>query len=161
MKYRNGFVSNSSSSSFIITNKENFDAVKDILKNGFDYYELNGKLYTSPIHDCYDEYYKISELNEDGDCHEYLEDNYSWISVEGERGMSTVYLPKKEYLNSLRTEDGIMADEVLHIVKQFINMNDIHCVDDIYERDYLYDNLLNFIECLCGIVGYKEVKNED
>lgn len=161
MKYRNGFVSNSSSCSFIIANKENFDAVKDILKHGFDYYELNGKLYTSPIHDCYNEYYKISELNRDGDYNEYLEDSHDWIGIEGERGVNTVYIPRAEYLKSI-AQNNTMADTVLCEIKKFIEHNNIYGPCDIYEENYMEEKALGFIEYLCEIVGYKkEIIDED
>ena len=65
MKFRTGFVSNSSSSSLIISNKDNIEKVKSILQGtGYDYYELNDELYTSQISDCSDLYEVISELSD-------------------------------------------------------------------------------------------------
>ena len=53
MKIRTGFVSNSSSSSFIITGKDNIEKAKYIIDNAQDiygdYYEVNDKLFTSGI----------------------------------------------------------------------------------------------------------------
>lgn len=157
-KIRTGFVSNSSSSSFVITDKNNFDEAKSILKYGLDYYELNDKLYTSTISDCRNEYYDISNISEHS--YEYLENSLDWVGVEGERGVDTVYVPRTEYFKYIRY-DSKMAEEVLCRVKQFIECNDIHCSNDIYERNYMEEKALDFVENLCGIVGYKEIKNED
>lgn len=158
MKVRNGFVSNSSSSSFVITDKNNFDEAKSILKYGLDYYELNDKLYTSSISDCRNEYYSISDLSVKS--YGYLEGDLDWIGVEGERGVDTVYVPRTEYFKYIRY-DSKMADTVLCEIRQFIEHNNIYGPCDIYEENYMEEKALGFIEYLCGIVGYKEVKNED
>ena len=159
MKYRNGFVSNSSSSSFIITNKENFDMAKSILKHGLDYYELNDKLYTSRISDCRDEYYSISDISEKS--YGYLEDDLDWVGVEGERGVDAVYVPRTEYFKSI-AQNSVMADTVLCEIRQFIEHNNIYGPCDIYEENYMEEKALGFIPAAyCGIVGYKEIKNED
>ena len=66
MKIRTSFVSNSSSSSFIISNNESKEIVKQLLMdNGYDYYELDGVLYTSFIGDCSDLYSEIYNLTID------------------------------------------------------------------------------------------------
>jgi hypothetical protein len=161
MKYRNGFVSNSSSSSFIITNKEYFDKAKEILKRGYnlDYFELNNKLYTCSIHDCNDVYYEINELSSDSE--EYLEDSFNWIGVEGELGIQTVYVPRKEFIQSYKLDNKI-AEEVLYTVQQFIDDNDIFCEECIYEDSIIEQSSLEFIQSLCEIVGYKkEIIDED
>lgn len=106
MKIRNGFVSNSSSSSFIIANKENIDKAKELINSDeyiADYYELNGKLYTSYIFDCTELYGKISKLAEDDDCGAMCgepyecedEPDYGYIQLEGERGCKAVYIDQQ------------------------------------------------------------------
>lgn len=157
-KIRTGFVSNSSSSSFVITDKNNFDEAKSILKYGLDYYELNDKLYTSTISDCRYEYYDISNISEHS--YEYLENSLEWVGVEGERGVDTVYVPRTEYFKSI-AQNSAIADTVLCEIKQFIEHNNIYGPCDIYEEDYMEEKALGFIEYLCGIVGYKEIKDED
>ena len=66
MKYRSSFVSNSSSSSFIITNKDKQDLVRKIIDEAdvcADYLELDGTLYTSIIYDGDTELYnRLSDL---------------------------------------------------------------------------------------------------
>lgn len=99
MKIRNGFVSNSSSSSFIITDKNNFEKVKDILKDTRrDYYIFKDVLYTSSV--CEDELEKqLTPLASDtldcelggrpyGDYDEYVE-------IDGEIGRDYVYIPRE------------------------------------------------------------------
>lgn len=151
-KIRTGFVSNSSSSSFVITDKNNFDEAKSILKYGLDYYELNDKLYTSTISDCRDEYYDISNISEHS--YEYLENSLDWVGVEGERGVDTVYVPRTEYFKYIR-HDSKVAEEVLYTVQQFIDDNDIFCEECIYEDSAIEQSSLEFIRSLCEIIGYK------
>lgn len=158
-KIRTGFVSNSSSSSFVITDKNNFDEAKSILKHGLDYYELNDKLYTSRISDCRDEYYSISDISEKS--YGYLEDDLDWVGVEGERGVDAVYVPRTEYFKSI-AQNSVMADTVLCEIRQFIEHNNIYGPCDIYEENYMEEKALGFIEYLCEIVGYKkEIIDED
>ena len=97
MKIRNGFVSNSSSSSFMI--KDNKEKVKELINNyhGVDYYEYKGILYTSFISECSDLYSKISKLSYDyieGDDSPYNEDDY--VEVEGELGIDSVWLNRED-----------------------------------------------------------------
>lgn len=106
MKIRNGFVSNSSSSSFIIADDKNIAIAKHLIDNSeyiADYYELNGKLYTSYIPDCTELYGKISKLAENDDCGAMCgepyacedEPDYGYMQLEGERGCKTVYIDQQ------------------------------------------------------------------
>lgn len=160
MKIRSGFVSNSSSSSFILT--AFIEDAKEILKkDGYDYYEFNNKLYTSAIGDWSDTWDKIYDLSID-EIESYEQENgeHKWIGVEGERGLDTVYLPKEEYLNSIKNDNKI-AEEVLFKVQKFIKRHNIFCDECIYDDDYIAECSLEFIEDLCNTVGYTERSNNE
>lgn len=154
MKIRTGFVSNSSSSSFIISNKDNIEKVKSMLQGtGYDYYELNGKLYTSQISDwadLYEDVYDCSDTSYDS-----YEQDYSrkWIYVEGELGCEEVFLPKEEYLKTIKIDDD-KATSLLLLTKDFIIKNNIKNIHNI-EDDLDYDDLVHFMCKVCEIVGYK------
>lgn len=145
MKLRTSFVSNSFSSSFIITDKNNFDKVKEILKdNCYDWYELNDTLYTSRISDCNeDAYNSVSELSSgDMDCIS----SWETIEIEGERGIDEIILPKDEYLNTFKSDTSV-TKHVYQIVKKFMDENDVMNIICICGDKYLYDffNELNKI----------------
>ena len=154
MKIRTSFVSNSSSSSFIISNKDNIEKVKSMLQGtGYDYYELNGKLYTSQMSDCSDLYNDIYDFSDTSyDSHEQSYSS-SWIDIEGELGCEEVYLPKKEYLKTIKIDDD-KATSLLLLAKDFIIKNDIKNVYTV-EDDLSYEDLVNFMYKVCEIVGYK------
>ena len=110
---RTGFVSNSSSSSFIITGKDNIEKAKYIIDNAQDiygdYYEVNDKLFTSGISDCSEIFSQLCSLTQEdeacalngepyaGDDDEEVEDCYAIL--EGDRGVGTVYI-SKQYLDT-------------------------------------------------------------
>ena len=122
-----------------------------------DYYVLNDKLYTSDISDSavvWDELYDLitTPLN---NLDTYEKNEFSWISIEGELGCGTVYLPKEEYINSIsNSKNNILSNEVLIEVQKFINKHDIFCEECIYNNDTIAEESLEFIERLCDIVGY-------
>lgn len=100
MKYRQGFVSNSSSSSFIVKDSKHFDECKQILnKLHEDCYLYNDILYTSFISDMHDEdeYYELKRnpifdrLHEGGHGQPYTEEAY--YCVDGMLGNKEVYIP--------------------------------------------------------------------
>lgn len=113
MKVRVGFVSNSSSSSFIITGKDKIEKAKSIIDNApdvyGDYYEVNDKLFTSGISDCSEIFSKLCDLAQEdescalngkpyaGDDDEEVEDCYAIL--EGDRGVTSVYI-SKQYLDT-------------------------------------------------------------
>lgn len=113
MKIRTGFVSNSSSSSFIITGKDNIEKAKYIIDNAQDiygdYYEVNDKLFTSGIPDCSEIFSQLCSLTQEdeacalngepyaGDDDEEVEDCYAIL--EGDRGVGAVYI-SKQYLDT-------------------------------------------------------------
>lgn len=66
MKIRQGFVSNSSSSSFVIKTKENQETAIPLLKKmRAEYYIHNGIMYTSYIDDGEPDYSKLEFLSDD------------------------------------------------------------------------------------------------
>ena len=115
MKIRSGFVSNSSSSSFIITGKDNISKAIDLINNCkegyFDYYLINSKLYTCCIHESYDFYDTIGDLASDEI--EHHGDPYDdEKEVEGDRGVTSVYVPKYEF--SKKDKDKRRAKDELY-----------------------------------------------
>lgn len=167
MKIRNGFVSNSSSSSFVIqSNKAN--ETKEFLQGlDRDYYEIGGNIYTEMVYDGDDDYDNIYKyLGENDLSHDTIEgnnepyDSYNYLEVEGECGSSSVFIPK-----DVAEENGLIANsqkqyELYLAVKKFIDKNDIFCDEMIYQCDEIAENSLEFIETLCDIVGYKESEVE-
>lgn len=107
MKIRNGFVSNSSSSSFIITDTDNFEKAKELVDACYcgDYKIYKDVMYTTMISDQYDNYsdlmYLCSDNIEGNHSIPYNEDNY--IMVYGEKGIEEVPIP----IEGLTDEDMI------------------------------------------------------
>lgn len=167
MKFRQGFVSNSSSSSFIITDKDNISKVIDLIndcKEGyFDYYLINSKLYTSPINDDYDFWYTIKDLSaEDLEHHggPYNDEK----EVEGDRGVTTVYVPKYEFTqagkNKRRIKDGLYS-----LCKKWIYDHKFHNYDEIaheiYQNSDIIDDIIYLVEKIYNIVGYYQEETND
>lgn len=166
MKIRSGFVSNSSSSSFIITGKDNISKAIDLINNCkegyFDYYLINSKLYTCCIHESYDFYDTIGDLASDEI--EHHGDPYDdEKEVEGDRGVTSVYVPKYEF--SKKDEDKRrVKDELYSLCKKWVHDNDYHNFNEI-EHD-IYQNCdyaTELLQQIYNIVGYcpEEVNDED
>ena len=153
MKIRNGFISNSSSSSFIITNQKYFDKVKEILEDcKEDYYIFKNVLYTSFISE--DKIYSNLESLATDEIEGNIGgppygDEEDWIEVEGEIGRESVWLPRQ----NLTDEDLIKlgkapyyisskmyfeVEKFMKIVNPTINDRDnlIQTLKNIYEYDF-------------------------
>ena len=133
MKIRNGFVSNSSSSSFVIKGKEKQDEAIEILKQIYnaDYYIHNDILYTSYISDCIDRelFSKLDKLSvEDvsGDYGPYEPDDF--VEVEGIMGINSVWLDKQilsdKDLISLGHVPTHIAEKLYRYVTSGVNSSD-------------------------------------
>ena len=166
MKIRSGFVSNSSSSSFIITGKDNISKAIDLINNCkegyFDYYLINSKLYTSPISDCYVFWDTIKDLStKDLEHHGSPYDNEK--EVEGDRGVTSVYVPKYEFFKKDEDKRRV-KDELYSLCKKWVYDNDYHNFDEI-EHD-IYQNCdyaTELLQQIYNIIGYcpEETNDED
>ena len=166
MKIRSGFVSNSSSSSFVITGKDNISKAIDLINNCkegyFDYYLINSKLYTCCIHDSYDFYNTIGDLASDEIEHHggpYDDEK----EVEGDRGVTSVYIPKYEFARKNEDKSRV-KDELYSLCKKWVYDNDYHNLDEI-EHD-IYQNCdyaTELLQQIYNIVGYcpEETNDED
>ena len=103
MKIRHGFVSNSSSSSFVIKNSENFEKVKELLEQYCfaDYKIYKDVMYTSMISDGSDIHFDIADLCDEEHEGDGYEDDF--LMVEGECGKEDVPIPR----DNLTDEDMI------------------------------------------------------
>lgn len=170
MKLRQGFVSNSSSSSFVIQSSTPNEVKEFLQELDIDYYEIGGNIYTEMVYDGNENYSKVCNyLDNNNLSHDTIDggnepyDEYNYLEVEGECGSSSVFIPKE-----VAEENGLIASsqkqyELYLAVKKFINDFDIFSDEHIYQCDEIAENSLEFIETLCNIVGYKEreVKDED
>ena len=166
MKFRQSFVSNSSSSSFIITGKDNISKAIDLINNckegHFDYYLVNSKLYTSCIYDGYDFYNTIYDLANDNIGHHggpYDDEK----EVEGDRGVTSVYVPKYEFARKNEDKSRV-KDELYSLCKKWVYDNGYHNFDEI-EHD-IYQNCdyaTELLQQIYNIVGYcpEETNDED
>lgn len=158
MKIRNGFVSNSSSSSFIISCSDNKDVTEFLESLRIDYYTVEGNIYTEMVSDATDDYIEICNKFPDCDTNDggnepYDCDNY--VEVEGELGISSVYIPLYIAKRNNLYPSQEKLNEIYSMVKSFIQNNGITCEDDIYKED-MKDSVYWLVEYLCSIVGYNE-----
>ena len=166
MKIRSGFVSNSSSSSFIITGKDNISKAIDLINNCkegyFDYYLINSKLYTSCIYDGYDFYNTIYDLANDNIGHHgapYDDEK----EVEGDRGVTSVYVPKYEFFKKDEDKRRV-KDELYSLCKKWVYDNDYHNFDEIeYDIYQNCDYAAALLQQIYNIIGYcpEETNDED
>lgn len=169
MKFRQSFVSNSSSSSFIITGKDNISKAIDLINNCkegyFDYYLINSKLYTCCIHDSYDFCNTIGDLASDEIEHHggpYDDEK----EVEGDRGVAPVYIPEYEFARKNEDKNRV-KDELYSLCKKWVydhkfhNYGEIMC--EIYQNSDILEDITYLVEKIYNIVGYYQegVNDED
>jgi len=106
MKYRQSFVSNSSSSSFILKDSRKFPEIKEFLNAcKEDCYIYRGILYTTFVSDMKDEYIELKRnpylevIDEGGHGYPYKDEDY--IKLDGLLGNKDVYISK----NLIKEED--------------------------------------------------------
>ena len=160
MKIRNGFVSNSSSSSFVIKNPARIEKACKIIDETaghYDYYILDNVLYTSFISGCSPLYCKLSELSDDSydGSHGEPYDESSFIEFEGDLGVDSVYIPKSECKGILEAENR-MKDLLYEYVRNYINYNSIYSEDDLMKDNIIKEDSPYFLNRCCEIVGYCE-----
>jgi hypothetical protein len=51
--------------------------------------------------------------------------------------------------------------DLFRVVVRFIEKNNIHCAETIYQSDHVIQNAYEFIEELCDIVGYTKTEDDD
>ena len=158
MKIRNGFVSNSSSSSFVIDLKKYNNAISTLEELGVDYYVVEDVLYTEMVCDSRKVYNDICKSFDDCDTIDgsdapYNEEGY--VEIEGELGISSVYIPLYVAKRNGLYPNQEKLNEVYSIVKSFVQNNGITCEDDIYKED-MKDSVYWLVEYLCSTVGYNE-----
>lgn len=104
MKIRNGFVSNSSSSSFMVVDISKFTKVIELLDTiDEDYYIYDNRLYTSFI---YENKSRVIRPYADSEIDGAMEVPYnldSYVEKDGKYGRGKVYIPKIE-LNRIDQE---------------------------------------------------------
>lgn len=163
MKFRNGFVSNSSSSSFIITNDDKKELVKKIINESeipADYYELDGILYTSIISDGYTELYnRLSDLADDeiGMGHSFPYDEDEFYEFEGERGVRSVWIERFrcKYLQEI---EELKAKQLMQYVQQFFEIQEVGSKEGI---QYLsLADINTFIDTCFNMAGVYETSEE-
>jgi len=76
------------------------------------------------------------------------------------------YVFRKSGLTNMADMQAVMdAVEValapVSVVADFIEKQNIHCVETIYQSDRVIENAYEFIEALVEIVGYQESDDDD
>ena len=135
MKIRQGFVSNSSSSSFIIKDKNNWETAKALLRGDEDYFVFKDVMYTSMIHNedsRWTDFYKLAgsddeNYNEGDRLAPYGGDDY-FVEVNGQRGNDSVWLPREQFSDADYLNFGMVplniAQKLYRYVTNYIDKVD-------------------------------------
>ena len=54
----------------------------------------------------------------------------------------------------------VNSKKLVSICREFINDNNIHCVETIYQSDRVIEHAYEFIQQVCEIVGYSNLNDE-
>jgi len=47
------------------------------------------------------------------------------------------------------------------LCKRFVDENDIYCDETVYQSDRIIQNAYDLIADICGIIGYKEMEDDE
>ena len=159
MKIRTSFISNSSSSSFIISHDDSKKVAKELLKeNCYDYYELDNVLYTSFIGDATNLYSKMYKLIVDeiiDGSHDFPYDEDNFFEFEGDLGSQSVYIPKSKCKDKLEVEN-MLKDKLYNFIKlwklEYPMCDEREIIDLCNNNEILYELVSN----IYNILGYNE-----
>ena len=148
MKIRNGFISNSSSSSFVVTNKDNWNRVIEILKETKeDYYIFKDVLYTSPIYEN-DYLSELEKLSSDERAGEIGGSPYGdwdeFVEVEGVLGRESIYLEIKD----MTDDDLIKFGQAPYYISSKLYLE----VKRFFDNGYVEEDIPSFLSKLKEIV---------
>ena len=101
MKIREGFVSNSSSTSFIVRGKNDIKKAKELPDNSpyGDFVVVGGKLYSSPLPDgdiSVADMFELETQTNEGCSYGGPIDDKMYVEMEGELGKDQVFVPLKD-----------------------------------------------------------------
>ena len=140
MKIRQGFISNSSSSSFIVRKENQKEAIKYLNEHHIGYYIFKDILYTPYICDGLDEHTEMlhsnlfEELYEGGHGYPYNEEDF----IEVETDYDSVWIPKEgltaEELIALGDVPIQLASELYMLLKNYFEGNSTFTKDNILEE---------------------------
>ena len=151
MRIRQGFVSNSSSSSFIICDLSKEDKIAELCKKCYnDYYIFNNRIYTSFISDGYDEWCDFRNLVDDSDesidgGHGEPYDEDDFVEVEGIMGIRSVYIPREYMTDKEAAELDVPPHNRDRILYNYVKKADI-------DKDSI-NSMWDFIEHCYDIIG--------
>lgn len=153
MKVRRGFVSNSSSCSFIVTNADKFEDMINLCKEQYcgDYFIHKGVLYTSYISDSSDLYGDFGDLADEEAYGNPPTDDFDYVELAGILERDAVYIPKDKFTNEelikLNLVPNDIANRLYYYVKEQTENNIMDVQLDVF-----------FTKCK-AIINYED--NED
>lgn len=152
MKIRNGYVSNSSSSSFIVYDKENQERVIELIKQYgyYDYYIYKDVLYTSFICDCCNLYAEIGRFCNDEEYIDYIEGGHGgpyceddFICLKGELNGCDIWISNQKIDKEDYEKLGVTESILRKLVEEFISHYNSDYLDEY--KECLSSRIIEFI----------------